>query len=184
MAEVLAEFTNVIVSDDHRRFHARACGAEMPDGRWEGWIEFVPVAGGDPVRTARETTQPNHDAAVYWATGLTGVYADGALRRALSPPPRRTAVEPARPHFDHPAPSTASSDTALPEAVLDPYSVYEKGEPLLRRELSALSAWHLVNIILAYHLSDEPVTMLNRLPGTKLIEMIVAAVRDTTPARR
>ena len=38
--------------------------------------------------------------------------------------------------------------------MLNPFSVYEKGEPLLRKQLGALSAWHLVNIVLAYELSD------------------------------
>jgi hypothetical protein len=186
MAEVLAEFTDIIVSDDQMRYHAHACGAEMPGGMWEGWLEFVPVDGGAPVRSPRETTQPNREAAVYWATGLTAVYAEGSLRRALGPPIRRPVAEPAQPLFDGPAPAVVATtvDAPLHEAVLDPFSVYEKGEPLLRRELGALSAWHLVNIIVAYGLSDEPVTTLNRLPGRALIDRIVAGVRDRLPARR
>ena len=69
------------------------------------------------------------------------------------------------------------------EAVLDPFSVYTKGEALLRKELHALSSWHLVNIITAYDLSDEPVTVLNRLPGSVLIETIVSAVRERASMR-
>ena len=59
MAEVLAEFAEHIASDEGVVYRAQACGGAMPDGRWEGWIEFIPVAGGIPVRTPRETTQPN-----------------------------------------------------------------------------------------------------------------------------
>jgi hypothetical protein len=138
-------------------------------------LEFIPIEGGEPLRSARETTQPNRDDAVYWATGLTGIYAEGSLRRTLNPVVRRVVERPT-PKFDGPAPSA--------DAVLDPFSVYEKGEALLRKELGALSAWHLVNIIVAYELSDEPAKALNRLPAATLIEMIVNAVRERVPSRR
>ena len=99
---------------------------------------------------------------------------------------RRTA-EPAQPLFDAPAPGKASpaarAGPLAREAVLDPFSVYEKGEVLLRKELRALSPWHLVNIISAYDLSDEPVSVLNRLPGSVLIETIVSAVRERASMR-
>jgi hypothetical protein len=64
------------------------------------------------------------------------------------------------------------------EAILDPFSVYEKGEALLRHELQALSAWHLVNIIVAYELSDEPQPVLDAMPAPALVDMIVGAVRN------
>jgi len=175
MAEVLAEFTDTIVGDDGTRYRAQACGAPAPNGLWEGWLEFIPLDGGDPLRSARETTQPNREDAVYWATGLTSIYAEGALRRTLNPVIRRVVERPTA-MFDGPAPTT--------DAVLDPFSVYEKGEALLRKELSALSAWHLVNIIVAYELSDEPARTLNRLPAATLIEMIVSGVREQVPTRR
>jgi hypothetical protein len=63
-------------------------------------------------------------------------------------------------------------------------SVYQKGEGLLRQELKALSAWHLVNIILAYRLSPEPADALNRMPASALIERIVAGVRERNTSRR
>jgi hypothetical protein len=54
-----------------------------PDiGTWEGWIEFVTELG-QRVVTDRETTQPNRQAVVYWATGLEPVYLEGALQRAV-----------------------------------------------------------------------------------------------------
>ena len=70
---------------DGTAFHARACGEEMSDGLWQGWLEFEPLEGssGQPLRSPRETTQPNRTDAVYWATGLTAVYLEGALERAL-----------------------------------------------------------------------------------------------------
>jgi hypothetical protein len=177
MAEVLAQFSNVLATRDGERFEAQACGAEMPDGLWEGWIEFIPQFGGEPIRTQRETTQPNRADAVYWASGLTAIYLEGALDRALNPPVRRMPV-PAAPAFAHPAPTlTEPVPAGGVDAVLDPFSVYEKGETILRKELGALSAWHLVNILRAYDLTEEPPSTLNVLPQAYLIDRIVEGVR-------
>jgi hypothetical protein len=178
MAEVLARFNEVVMDQERRKYRAQACGAPMPDGLWEGWIEFVPIDGGPPVRSPRETTQPNGRDAAYWASGLTPIYLEGSLRRALNPPVRRVAP-PAEALFDGPKPESVVVSTPRPaygDAVLNPFSVYEKGEVLLRKELGALSPWHLVNIIRAYRLSPEPVDVLNRLPGTALVDIIVAGV--------
>lgn len=85
MAEVLVEYHTLLVADDGRAYRARACGGEARDGtdRWHGWIEFLPIEDGPPVRTARETTQPDRACTAYWSTGLTPVYLEGALGRAL-----------------------------------------------------------------------------------------------------
>jgi hypothetical protein len=183
MAEVLAQFADPIADDAGHRYRAQAVGAPMPDGLWEGWIEFEPLKGGTPVRSPRETTQPNGRDAAYWASGLTPIYLEGALRRALNPAIRREPTV-AEPLFDRPAPEfTVVSPTrpmATADAVLDPFSVYEKGEALLRKELGALSPWHLVNIIRAYRLSNEPLDVLNRLPGIALADIIVEGVRPTS----
>ena len=42
-----------------RLFVARACGSEMDNNLWQGWLEFLPADGGDAIRSGRETTQPN-----------------------------------------------------------------------------------------------------------------------------
>lgn len=180
MAEVLAEFDDALVAPDGTIYHAHACGAEAKDGtdRWEGWIEFVPARGGKPLRTHRETTQPNRKDTAYWATGLSPVYLQGALDRTLDPgqvvaaPVDRDAAL-----FDGPAPSGAVPlEPAIP-TVLNPFSVYRKGEELLRRQLGALSSWHLVNIIRGYELSDLEATALERAPHADLLELIVASVK-------
>jgi hypothetical protein len=183
MAEVLTECSEPIVGADGIAYRAQATGAPMPDGMWEGWIEFVPIAGGTPLRTSRETTQPNRRDAVYWATGLTPVSLEGALDRALHPLVRHVPAPP-QPVFDEPAPAIVKTvEVPVADAVLDPFSVYGKGEALLRKELGALEAWHLVNIIIAYRLSDDPVSTLNRLPASSLIEIIVGAVRERSLVR-
>lgn len=176
MGETLLQYQNTITDADGREYEARACGGPMPGGTWQGWIEFIPIGGGDPVRSPRETTQPNRADTEYWATGLSHVYLEGALRRALADPIVIVTTPPEPSVFPGPAPHAPIEARA--ESVLDPFSVYEKGEALLRRQLGALSSWHLVNIITAYGLSTDDVAILNRLPAADLIEIIVAGVRS------
>jgi hypothetical protein len=187
MAEVLVQFAEPVSDDEGRVYVARACGAEMTDQKWQGWIEFLPADGGAPARTPRETTQPNRQDTEYWATGLSDVYLEGALRRALAPPrvaPARPVPESAigPPVFDSPADDLLPAPPTV-ESILNPFSVYRKGEPLLRRQLAALSAWHLANIVLAYRLSDADAAALNRMPANVLIEIIVAGVQQPTAMR-
>lgn len=131
---------------------------------WQGWLEFEPIsgpgAGGPPLQSPRETTQPNRTDTIYWATGLTPVYLEGALERALMPPP-----------------AVREAGGAPAASVLNPFSVYRKREALLRDQLHALAPWHLVNIIVAHRLSDIPVVELQTMPAPQLIELIVAGVR-------
>jgi len=176
MAEVFVRFNDPIAAADGTVFLARACGREAADGRWEGWIEFESADGAEVIRSGRETTQPNRADTEYWATGLTPVYLEGALARALEPH-RRTPPPPAEaPAFDGPLPP-ADEPAPRPESVLNPFSVYRKGEGLLRNQLSALAAWHLVNIVQAYDLSDLPTPTLERMPALDLVELIVSEVR-------
>ncbi len=180
MAEVLVEFSDVVVGDDGVRYSAHACGGPTEDGMWHGWLEFVPIGGGAAIRSGRETTQPNRTDTAYWATGLTPIYLEGALRRTLNPRPVPEPVAAERPSYDGPAPPRpAVSRAPTREAVLDPFSVCEKeGEEPLRQRLSALSHWHLVNIVEAYGLSREPSASLNRMAPAALIDRIVAGVRS------
>jgi hypothetical protein len=178
MAQVLATFTDVLTDDNRTSYRAHACGSEMADGMWQGWVEFIPLDGTAPIRSGRETTQPNRADTVYWANGLTTVYLQGALQRALNPLVRRV-VDPDVPAFEEPARSTvpvAMGAVKPQEAVMNPFAVYERGEAPLRRQLAALSAWHLVNIVQAYRLSDTSSEVLNHLPPDDLIEVIVSAV--------
>ena len=176
MAEVLVQFAEPVTDERGNRYTARACGSEMPDGLWQGWIEFLPSGAGEPVRSARETTQPNQTDTVYWATGLTSVYLEGALRRALNPLVRPAARDVAPPVFDEPA-ARPDAPAGGVDSVLNPFSAFRKGEPLLRRQLSALSAWHLVNIIQDYRLSGAPREQLDATPAAELVERIIQAVR-------
>jgi hypothetical protein len=102
VAEILVEFADPVTAEDGKIYRAQACGGEMAEGMWQGWIEFVP-ATGDPIRSPRETTQPNRQDTVYWATGLTPIFLEGSLRRALNPTVRPVAPTTKAPYFDGPA---------------------------------------------------------------------------------
>ena len=71
------------VSDDRGTFHALVMARERSDGSWEGWLEFVP-SDEESCRysTPIETRQHDRMTMERWASGLTAVYADGALARA------------------------------------------------------------------------------------------------------
>jgi len=184
MAEVLYEFDTPIAAQNGRTYMARACGDEMRGGLWQGWIEFVPVGAGEPVRSRRETTQPNREDAHYWATGLTPIFLEGSLKRALNPLIRPPARDVLAAIFDSPAPNSLTAPPSG-EAVLNPFSVYRKGEALLRRQLSALSGWHLVNIITTHRLSDRDRALLAATEPADLVEVIINVVKERAshPAR-
>ena len=186
VAEVLVEFAEPVSTPTGSSYLARACGAERPDGRWHGWLEFTSTGTGEVIRSGRETTQPNRQDVLYWATGLSPVYLEGSLHRALTPVARSSSEPPPPPAFDAPAPAAAPESSATP-SILNPFSVYRKGEPLLRRQLGAFSRWHLVNIIRAHGLDDDGESgAFDLLDDAELIEMIVAGVRaraDTAASR-
>ena len=169
---------------DGRTYTAQACGRERDDGMWEGWFEFLAHDGSAVLRSERETTQPNLADLEYWATGITPVYLEGALERALTPPP--VVVEPSltTPVYDEPAASkqaltVPSRDTGT---VLNPFSVYASGEVLLRQHLAALPPWQLRAMILAYDFADPADVHLDALTTAELIELIVGAVRTRAAA--
>jgi hypothetical protein len=177
MAEVLVEFDAAFPGPDGASYAPRACARINEDGLWEGWIEFTDLETGVVIRTARETTQPTRADVMYWATGLTRVYLEGALARALPTEQIRVVEHVVEPAFDGPAPPL-HGDRAAPRAVLDPFAVYAQGERVLRQELSALDVDHLRGIIRAYGLeggaaADSPVPSV-------LVEYIVAEVRART----
>lgn len=177
MAEILAKYDALLRGHDGRIYAAHACGRPRGDGMWEGWLEF-PASDGVTVRTGRETTQPNRDAIVYWAGGLTAGYLDGALLRATTPAPELPESPPETPAFDGPAPRSARPSTAAPPvAVLDPFAVYAQGDAVLQGQLAALSPSQLRNIIRAYGLSLADAATLDGLPTPDLIAIIMAAVR-------
>jgi hypothetical protein len=66
-----------------RTYRPRVYGEPQSDGRWGGWIVFFPLDGTPAVATDRETTQSTFESLRMWAAGVTSVYREGALVRAL-----------------------------------------------------------------------------------------------------
>jgi hypothetical protein len=65
-------------------YRPRAYGDLQLDGRWDGWLVFFPAGGGTAIAPGGpETTQSTLPALTHWAAGLTHVYLEGALARAL-----------------------------------------------------------------------------------------------------
>ena len=103
MTDVLHAFERTIA--DHRgAFNGRVIGRQAGDGTWEGWLEFA--LANDAERrlvTDVESRQQTHMQLLRWASGLTPVYAEGALHRAYPatqssaavqvPPPDRSFTE-------------------------------------------------------------------------------------------
>ena len=192
-SKVLVEFDESMEGDDGRRYRARVLGAQTTLGHWEGWLEFTLLEDeASTFSSGRETTQPNYTDLGYWATGLTRVYLQGALRRALSPAPvtGQTAASRARPtsaptHTAAKSPSRARSSAPRRRlthphgtAVLDPFAVYAQSEGILRQELGALSVDHLRTIIDAYGLdADDSMAQDENSVRAALADHIVGAVK-------
>ena len=182
MPNVFMEFESTVRDEVGREYVALACGRECEDGHWEGWLEFVPLDGGEVIRSMRETTQPNRVDTEYWATGLTPIYLEGALARALAPVEVVERVLNVQPVYDEPAQPrriVSVSGTRLPRArpVLNPFQVYEQGEDILRGQLAALDAPRLRDLIRAYSLSPGDTGELMRVSEAELADRIIMGVR-------
>jgi len=175
MAEVLASFT-MPVTDEFGSYYPRVVGRAASDHMWEGWIEFIPVEGGsDVLVTPVESRQPERQHLVYWATGLSQVYMEGALRRARNPGTVRVPVID-EPISDKPAARRVVVERVIPkpEPVLDPFEIGGRNIDILRQELTALNRPRLLNIITAFDLAGE--IDVTRMTDAELVGTIVGAV--------
>ena len=175
MAEALVRFTETIRGPDGGEYAAQACGGVADDKLWEGWIEFT-APNGSPIKTRRETEQPNRDALVYWAEGLTTAYLQGALRRALDAAAAQSAPSNVQSAsvFSNPAAAPTAMPFVRQHGVLDPFATYMQGEGILRQQLSALSRDHLLALVDAYQLDVDSRQTFSK---DALSEQIVHAVK-------
>lgn len=156
MAEVLLAFDAPAV-DESGTYRVRVIGRRAEDGMWEGWLEFEPLdREGDTLVGPVESRQPEAEHLTYWATGLTPIYVEGALRRARRPIVVRTRVI-EEPVSNRPAPRVVVvpvNREVRREAVLDPFEVARNsGLDVLSQELRALNRPRLLNIIAEYDLN-------------------------------
>ena len=167
METVILTYQATLAMPSGRTYRPRACGHRRADGLWEGWLEFLPDDATPAVRSGRETTQPNLVDLEYWATGVTPVYLQGALERALLPPVR---------------PATAiGGGPPLSAPVIDPFAVFSKGELHLRTQLRGRSLRYLQQIVRTYRLASDR-DSVDVMTKDKLTEFIIAAVRTRLAA--
>jgi len=179
MAEILRSFDEPI-RHSSGTFAARVVGRLADDRMWEGWLEFVPIESGQSqvIVSAIESRQPERQHLAYWANGLTVVYAEGSLDRALHPIAVRTRLA-ETPASSAPAPRvvTAPERGRLvgPEPVLDPFEIGERSLDVLAQELHALNRPRLLNVIAAFDLNPagEDVSWMS---DDQLVTFIVVAV--------
>jgi hypothetical protein len=177
MAEVLVTYETRVNLTDGPTYEVRACGRPLRENLWEGWLEFIPDDGSAVLRSGRETTQPNREDLMYWATGLEAVFLEGALRRALRPERPVTVIPPeADPAYEGPAPRE-SHEHGGAASPLDPFHIHEsQGDEILHQQLEALEAWQLRNVVIAHRIRPEDAETA-AMKRDELIEAIMDAVR-------
>ena len=97
MDQLLQQFEAPIRDANGNLYVVHLYGRDRPSDTWQGWLVFERRRDHARFATPVETTQPNAQAIVYWATGLTATYFDGALQRALSPDRAARASDGTRP---------------------------------------------------------------------------------------
>ncbi len=183
MAEVLVQFDEPYHDPDGRAFVAQVCGQSTHGGLWEGWVQFMPADGGDPVKTRRQTEQLSRGDLRYWTAGLTRDRLLSLLFSALtehkSATPWRNPgplvfddIDPAeRIVFDS---ATLSRNTYR----VDPFLLYAQGEQTLRQQLRLLDATQLREIVSHHHLAEMNNLGSARTFEESLVDRIVAAVQQ------
>jgi hypothetical protein len=174
MAEVLRSFDEPI-RHASGTYHARVVGRYAEDRMWEGWLEFVPIEkGGNLVVSASESRQPERVHLEYWAQGLSAVYVEGALERALHPISIRVrATE--LPVSEAPAARLVTVSVGGPRPILDPFEIGARSLDILGQELRALGRGRVLQIIAAYDLNPNG-HELSRMSDEQLVRLAVGSV--------
>jgi hypothetical protein len=163
MSDVLRSFDEPI-GHSSGSYHARVVGQRASDGMWEGWLEFTPVdSAHDVVASSIESRQATKPQLEYWSQGLTVVYAEGSLDRALRPiTVHRRIIE-------------------TPPPVLNPFEIGARSIDVLAQELHALNRTRLLQIIAAFDIrtGGTDAAMTNE----QLIEAIVLSVAQQVVER-
>lgn len=175
MAEVLRSFDEPI-QHASGMYHPRVVGRLADDGMWEGWLEFVPFdkEGRKVIVSAVESRQPERAHLEYWAQGLTPVYVEGSLERALHPISVRVrAAE--LPESGGPAARVVTVTSGGLRPILDPFEVGARSLDILGQELRALGRERVLQIIAAYNLTSSD-SNLSQMSDEQLVRLAVASV--------
>ena len=170
MSELIADLPYRIVDPGDQEFYVSVAAEPRTDGRWEAWLEYVPLGDMIPLLTPIETTQPTRAAVERWAATLTETYVQGAFERAVvaTSDMFRSRVVTRR---------AASHATVVPVAkdLPDPFTLFQTGTVAMRARLSTLSRAVLLDIIAAYGLNPAGKSLV-WLSDRQLVTFIVTAV--------
>jgi hypothetical protein len=100
MERLLQQFETPFQDTDGETYTAFVLARPRPRTTWEGFLIFERQRDGQRFATGTETTQPTAEAVLYWATGLSAAYFEGALRRALNPASPRPTAEVGPPLYE------------------------------------------------------------------------------------
>lgn len=169
MAELIADLETTVVSPQTGEYYVQVVGEQLPSGHWEAWLEFVPLADGEPVLlTDTETTQSSREDLVSWSAALTPVYLEGAFARAARGSGPRSLAR--------------TYDATIGQIPFDPFEMLQiAGREGMRVRLRALTRAELLAMIGECGLNPAAKSLV-RLSDSQLVTFIVTAV-DVQSAR-
>ena len=173
MSELIADLPYRIIDADGDEYYISVAGEARPDGRWQAWLEYVPLDESNPLLTSTETTQNSRADVVRWADTLTETYVQGAFSRAVS-----AGAEVLPRLMERRSVAEAAAEAAI-EAVRgevpDPFALYASGRPAMHARLSAMSRAMLLEIIATFGLNPAGKS-LSWLSRQQLVTFILTAV--------
>jgi hypothetical protein len=168
MSELIADLPYGITNTNGDEFYVSVAGEPRVDGRWDGWLEYVPLDDSEPLLTPTETTQATRAALAYWAEALTRTYVQGAFDRAVRATPDITMRG-----VDRAIPGVVATTpvTELP----DPFQLFATGAATMRARLSTLPRSALLDVVAEFGLNPAGKS-LSWLTDHQLVTFIVTAV--------
>ena len=70
MSELIADLPYRVIDADGEECYVSVAGEGRPDGRWQAWLEFVPIDESEPLLTDTETTQQTRADVERWTDTL------------------------------------------------------------------------------------------------------------------
>jgi hypothetical protein len=176
MSELITELDYRVVDNKGSEYYVSVAAEMTADGRWEAWLEFVPLDDSDVLLTPTETHQATRAAVEHWAAALSQVYVESAFSRAM---PAATVPTSTRVVARVIAPDTAVSAPTH----LDPFALMTQGKAVLRAALRPLSRAQLLAVISTYGLNPAGKS-LAWLTHAQLVTFIATAVEAQLLLRR
>jgi hypothetical protein len=97
MERLLQTFDTPFTDRDGDVYIVELYGNSRPGDTWQGSLVFARPGSGERLATGAETTQPSADALLYWASGLSATYFEGAFERAQRSRQEPSTIEPVPP---------------------------------------------------------------------------------------